>query len=69
MNLTPGALFASLLFGSIGVGAFINGKNTGSLRPLVLGIGLMVYPYFISQLALLYGVGVALTAALFLFRE
>jgi hypothetical protein len=29
----------------------------------------MVYPYFISQLALLYGVGVALTAALFLFRE
>jgi len=69
MNLTPGALFASLLFGSIGVGAFIYGKKTGSLRPLVLGIGLMVYPYFISQLALLYGVGVALTAALFLFRE
>lgn len=69
MNFTPGALFASLLFGSIGVGAFIYGKKTGSLRPLVLGIGLMVYPYFISQLALLYGVGVALTAALFLFRE
>lgn len=69
MNFTPGALFASLLFGAIGVGAFIYGKKTGSLRPLVLGIGLMVYPYFISQIAFLYGIGIALTAALFLFRE
>lgn len=69
MSFTPGALFASMLFGSIGIGAFIYGKKTGTLRPLVLGIVLMVYPYFVSQLALLYGVGIALTAALFLFRE
>jgi hypothetical protein len=69
MSFTPGALFASMLFGSIGIGAFIYGKKNGSLRPLVLGIVLMVYPYFVSQLALLYGIGIALTAALFLFRE
>ena len=62
-------LFAGLLFGTVGLAAFVYGKKNASWRPMVIGVALMVYPYFIEQTWLLYGVGVALCAALFLWRE
>ncbi len=65
---TPGALFGSILFGSIGLAAFVYGKKTSTPRPMILGIALMAYPYFIPQTGPLYLVGAALTAALFLFK-
>jgi len=66
---TPAVLFASVLFGAIGLGAFIYGKKSYRWQPLGLGVALMVYPYFISQTWLLYAIGCALCAGLFLFRE
>lgn len=62
-------LFAALLFGSVGLAAFVYGKKKASWRPMVIGVVLMVYPYFVEQAWLLYGLGVALCAALFLWRE
>jgi len=62
-------LFAALLFGSVGLAAFVYGKKNASWRPMVIGVVLMVYPYFVEQAWLLYGLGVALCAALFLWRE
>lgn len=62
-------LFAGLLFGSVGLAAFVYGKKNASWRPMAVGVALMVYPYFIEQAWLLYGLGVALCAALFLWRE
>lgn len=62
-------LFASVLFGAIGFAAFIYGKKSYRWKPLGLGVALMVYPYFISQTWLLYTIGCALCAGLFLFRE
>ena len=38
----------SMLFGAIGGGYFIYGKKQGVLVPLVCGIALMVYPWFVS---------------------
>ncbi|HEY8900341.1 MAG TPA: hypothetical protein VIM61_08010 [Chthoniobacterales bacterium] len=67
--MTPEALLGAIIFGSIGMGAFVYGKRNGSWRPLVIGIALMVYPYFIAGTAMLYAIGAALTFALFLFRE
>lgn len=67
--MTPANLFGSILFGAIGMGAFVYGKRTGAWRTLVLGIALMVYPYFIAGTAMMYAIGAALTAALFVFRE
>ena len=62
------SLFASIVFGAIGFGAFLYGKKQALFKPMLLGIFLMVYPYFISNTLLLYGVGIALTAALFLWQ-
>lgn len=66
---TPANLLGSLLFSTIGLGAFIYGKKAGLWKPLVIGIALMAYPYFVSQTGLLYLIGTLLTAALFLFRD
>lgn len=66
---SPAVLFASILFGVIGLVAFRYGKQHVLWQPLVIGIVLMVYPYFVSQTWLLYGIGAALCAGLCVSRE
>lgn len=62
-------LFAAILFSTIGFAAFMYGKKAASWRPMILGVALMIYPYFISQIGLLYAIGCALCAALFFWRN
>lgn len=62
-------LFGGIIFGSIGFAAFIYGKKQASFRPMVLGISLMAYPYFIPNTTAMYVIGILLTAALFVFRD
>lgn len=66
---TPGELFGSLLFGTIGMAAAIYGKKSAAWRAMFIGVALMVFPYFVSQLWLLYAIGCALCVALFVFRD
>jgi hypothetical protein len=66
---SPANLFASLVFGVIGFGAFMYGKKTAGLRAMTIGFALMVFPYFIDPTWLLYTIGGALTGALFVFRD
>ena len=63
------ALIFSFLFGSIGVGYFIYGKKQQSTIPLIAGIGLCAFPYFIANLYPMVIVGTILTAAPWLLRE
>ncbi len=42
-------LFASLLWGSVGLGYFIYGKRQGSWIPMVGGVAMMALSYFISS--------------------
>ena len=58
-------LLAGLLFGSIGFVGFIYGKRTSRLKPMVIGLLLMAYPYFVESTLALCGIGLAGTAALF----
>ena len=58
-----------LIFGSIGLIAFIYGKKMSEFRPMIIGLLLMAFPYFISSNVLLYVIGIGLTIALFIFRE
>lgn len=57
------------LFGGIGFVAFIYGKKNSLWRPMIIGIVLNVYPYFISSTLWIYLIGMALTAALFFWRD
>lgn len=67
--MSANILFAGLLFGCIGSGAFVFGKRRSSATHMILGAALMGYPYFMSNTLALYGVGIALTAALFICRD
>ena len=61
-------IFASVIFGSIGFAAFIYGKKQSSFKALVIGVVLMVYPYFVTNAIAVYAIGVALSLTLFFFN-
>jgi hypothetical protein len=69
MFASPAALFASLLFGAVGLGAFLYGKKMVLYKPMIIGIVLMAFPYFVPQTWLLYTIGCALCLALYIFRD
>lgn len=66
---SPAVMFASLLFGIIGLAAFVYGKKSMNWKPMVIGIALMAFPYVVDETWLLYAIGAALCAALFVFRD
>lgn len=61
-------LLWGLLFGSIGLGFFVYGKKQKAPVPLVCGLVLMVFPYFVSNVILLVAIGVALVAIPYFVR-
>lgn len=67
--MTAENLLASMIFGAIGLGAWIYGKKSALWKPMAIGVVLMVYPYFIAETWQMVLIGAALTAALFIFRD
>jgi hypothetical protein len=57
-----GQIFWGIIFGSVGLGYFIYGKKQQVFMAMACGLGLMVYPYFVSNTILLVAIGVALSA-------
>jgi hypothetical protein len=66
---SPANLFGSVMFGIIGFAAYRYGRKAGSFNPMIFGIALMVYPYFIARTWLLYAIGLGLCAGLYLLRD
>jgi hypothetical protein len=66
MDLSPGALFASLLVGTIGFGFFLYGRKQHRIPQLLAGLVLMAYPYFIESMGWMLGVGALVMAALWI---
>jgi hypothetical protein len=58
----------AMLFGSVGLGFFIYGRRQQASVPLVVGIVLMVIPYFVPNVYLLIALGVGLIALPYFFR-
>ncbi len=67
--LTPASLFAGLLFGAIGSGAFLYGKRQAELRIMLSGVALVLLPYMIEDALALYAAGAAICASLYWFRH
>lgn len=61
-------LLWGLLFSSIGLGYFLYGKKQRAVVPLVCGLALMIYPYFIPNTVALVATGVVLSAVPYLLR-
>ena len=61
-------LMVSVLFSSIRAGYFVYGKKQRQVEPLLTGLALCVYPYFLSNGYAIVVVGVLLTAVPWLIR-
>jgi len=62
-------IVSGIVFGIVGWYAFIHGKREKSWRPMTIGIVLMVYPYFVPNTILAVIIGLALSAALYFWRD
>jgi hypothetical protein len=61
-------LLWGVLFSSVGLGFFIYGKKQRAPVPLVCGLALMIYPYFIPNVIALVVIGIVLSAIPYFFR-
>jgi hypothetical protein len=61
-------LLWGVLFGALGLGYFSYGRKRRAIVPLVCGVALMVFPYFISSTLLLVTIGAALLAVPYFIR-
>ncbi len=62
-------LLGGFVFGSIGFVAFVYGKRMQLWKMVFAGLALMVFPYFVENMAILYGLGAAGTLGLFFLRD
>jgi membrane protein DedA with SNARE-associated domain len=61
-------LLWGLLFSSIGLGFFLYGKKQRAVVPLVCGLAMMIYPYFVPNAVALVAIGVVLAAIPYFLR-
>ena len=55
-------LFLVIVFSAAGMAFFMYGKKQLSFVPMLCGIALMIYPYFVSNTLPLVGIGAVLIA-------
>ena len=55
-------LIWGVLVGGVGLGYFLYGKKQRAVVPLVAGISLFIFPYFVSNVILLVIVGMLIIA-------
>jgi len=58
-------LILAVLFGLVGFAAFRYGRKNSEPRPLILGIALMAYGYFVSNAWVSLAIGALLTLLIF----
>ena len=67
-GVTQTQILWTFLFGSVGLAFFMYGKKQQRVVPLVCGIALMVYPYFVPSTIWLISVGIALCVVPYFYR-
>lgn len=67
--MDPTSLMLSMLAGLAGMGMMMYAKSAQRLTPMVSGLGLMLLPYFISNLIVLAMVCGGLICLPFVFRD
>jgi hypothetical protein len=67
--MNASTLMWGVLFGSIGLGFFVYGKKQKAMMPFLSGLGLMVFPYFISNPYILFITGLVFVALPFVIKR
>lgn len=69
MSFSAANLIGGFVFGSIGFVAFMYGKRMNLWKPMFLGLGLMIYPYFVNNDVVMLVAGAVGSASLWFVRE
>jgi len=67
--MNEAALLWGVLFSSIGIGYFIYGRRQDKTIPLLAGMALMIYPYFMPNSIALVVIGIIFTAVPYFLRR
>ena len=62
-------LLGGLIFSGIGFVAFVFGKKQARIKTAIIGLLLLVYPYFVYDPIWVYTIGIVLTICLFIFTD
>lgn len=65
MHFSVAGLFIGTMFSAVGVGYFVYGRRQTRIVHLVCGTVLAVYPWFVTSLVPLIGIGLAFALAPF----
>lgn len=68
MEVDTTLIFTGLIFGSIGMGYIIYGRKQANMIAFLAGVGLCVFPYFISSVWMSIALGVGLVLLPFMIR-
>ena len=60
------ALLASLVPSSIGLVMFMYGKRQGRAPHMIVGVVMMIYPYLVPNIFLMFGIAAVLSLGLWL---
>jgi hypothetical protein len=66
VDFDANALLASFIPSGIGFVAFVYGKRQSRLPHMLAGAVLAIYPYFVSNIPLMFGIAAVLVLALWL---
>ena len=66
MNFDMASIVASSMIGLVGFALFLYGKKQQRFPQLIVGVALMVYPYFVPSAALMVVIAVVLIFLLWL---
>jgi len=68
MEVDTTLIFTGLIFGSIGMGYILYGRKQANMIALLAGVGLCIFPYFISSVWMLIALGAGLVLLPFMIR-
>ena len=68
-DMSVGNIVAAVLFSCVGFVALTYGKKNAEPRAMGLGVALMSYSYFVTNVYMNWLVGIVLTAALVLWKD
>ncbi|KPK54116.1 MAG: hypothetical protein AMJ59_25105 [Gammaproteobacteria bacterium SG8_31] len=61
-------LIWAMFFGALGLGFLVYGRKQRAVVPLVCGVALMTFPYFVANTYLLVAIGVLLVVTPYFIR-
>jgi len=69
MDFSLGYLLSSLMIGMAGMAFFLYGKKAQRFWPLLAGLAMSIYPFFVASVWALWGITAAVVAGVWFMRE